>query len=339
MADSDGLRVLGLVAMLGVAFFAVRYATGASVSSSSADAGFLRSLVPSLQLRERDLGGAAEARKDFCRIFRSQRPGDTNGSVFLVTDGDGAVAGAATSPQPVIGVLAKGSGVLDNLEIEGARRAFRERLYAMLDARGMAPVAVLGLDANSPQMVSFASTVERQLTISAGMKVLEASCWFPMYAEFLQPRFVIVVSEMSRCVKVVTYAYVGNNSRGDRPTTKHTDWVCRIVTSNLLLGAAAALGSAAGQLFEAYIGTADAPTLHDAQELELQLQGLTVAGEGVLAAVEAESAAALSAAKGHLDAAAEAKVSALAGNLAEASTTPLLKVAAPGLDGLGLGFA
>ena len=244
MADSDGLRVLGLVAMLGVAFFAVRYATGASVSSSSADAGFLRSLVPSLQLRERDLGGAAEARKDFCRIFRSQRPGDTNGSVFLVTDGDGAVAGAATSPQPVIGVLAKGSGVLDNLEIEGARRAFRERLYAMLDARGMAPVAVLGLDANSPQMVSFASTVERQLTISAGMKVLEASCWFPMYAEFLQPRFVIVVSEMSRCVKVVTYAYVGNNSRGDRPTTKHTDWVCRIVTSNLLLGAAAALGSA-----------------------------------------------------------------------------------------------
>ena len=51
---------------------------------------------------------------------------------------------------------------------------------------------------------------------------------------------------------------------------------------------AAALGGAAGQLFEAYIGTADAPTLHDAQELELQLQGLTVAGEGVLAAVEAD---------------------------------------------------
>ena len=246
MAEGDGAlySVLGLVAVLGVAFVAVRYARGASGSHGSADDGFLRTLVSSIQLRERDLGGGPEAAKDFCRIFRSQRPGDTDGSIFLVTDGDGAVPGAATSPQPVIGVLAKGSGVLDNLEIEGARLAFRERLYAMLDDRGMAPVAVLGLDANSPQMVSFASTVARQLTISAGMKVLEASCWFPMYAEFLQPRFVIVVSEMSRCVKVVTYAYVGNNSRGDRPTTKHTDWVCRIVTSNLLLGAAAALGSA-----------------------------------------------------------------------------------------------
>ena len=74
-------------------------------------------------------------------------------------------------------------------------------------------------------------------------------------------------------------------------------------------------------------------------DLESQRVALVNAYTTQLAAVEAESAAALSAAKGHLDAAAEAKVSALAGNLAEASTTPLLKVAAPGLDGLGLGFA
>jgi hypothetical protein len=60
-----------------------------------------------------------------------------------------------------------------------------------------------------------------------------------------QPRFVIVVSELAKCVKVVTYAYVGSGSRGDRPTTKHTDFICRIVTSNLLLSAAAANPGAA----------------------------------------------------------------------------------------------
>ena len=49
-------------------------------------------------------------------------------------------------------------------------------------------------------------------------------------------------------------------------------------------------GGAIGQLFEAYIGAADAPTLHDAQELELQLDGLTTAGERLLAADAASQA-------------------------------------------------
>lgn len=186
----DQFIAASFVLLIGAAALYYVVAQRASSSSScSLDAAFLSTLVRTVQLREKDLGGTAEAKKDFTRIFRSQSPSDGDASVFLVTDGDGAVPGAAVAPQPVIGTFERSSsGALDAREVEGARTAFRAALYGMLDARGLAPVHSLGLDCNSPQMCAFAAAVERQLTISAGMRVLEASCWFPMHAEFLQVR-------------------------------------------------------------------------------------------------------------------------------------------------------
>ena len=74
------------------------------------------------------------------------------------------------------------------------------------------------------------------LTVSVGFRVSMDEAGSPI---FLQPRYVLLTDSNRKSLRVVTYAFVGNldSVRGDRPDTKFTPYLCRIVTSNLLRSA------------------------------------------------------------------------------------------------------
>ena len=115
-----------------------------------------------------------------------------------------------------------------NAEVVGVATAdFRSRVMtpALLAAGGAAAAAA----ENDATLAFLCERVIGSCTVGAGMDALTQHECMP---QMFQSKYAVLISPSA--VRVLTYGFIGDPVGGDRPDTKHTPFVLRLLTENLL---------------------------------------------------------------------------------------------------------
>ncbi len=161
----------------------------------------------------------AESARDFTRAFGGCKDGKGDILAMGLEELE-----ARAGPTPVICGLQQ-TGVNAN-DTALATADFRQSTVS-------AALAAAGIYCSPMKLVELSARLIGNLTVGAAMDVLVQMECIP---QMFQNKYVILVSAAAQVesVRVLTYGFIGGPESGDRPDMKHTPFMLRLLTENLL---------------------------------------------------------------------------------------------------------
>jgi hypothetical protein len=150
-----------------------------------------------------------ESRRDFARFFLANKADIMR---FGVDDDDGPTPITSTTPY---------SGSVSDDVTEQAVNEFQGHLNDAIVSANI----ILSTEA----LETLCSRVIEHMTVSPGIKLVTE---FEVSPSLLQPKFILLID--STKVRVVTYMFIGEPIKGDRPDRKYTPYILTILTDDLL---------------------------------------------------------------------------------------------------------
>lgn len=193
----------------------------------------MNSLKPNPDSFMYELGSTSESRRDFQRIYKC-------GNISIMT---------STGCKDITGMK---EFEMTDKTVESTAASFftNDIVPALCDA-------AIKVDPAAPNLVLWGKATEADsatielfdriigsMAIGPGLQLLE-KLNLPM--QMHQPKRILIVSprhseEVLASVRVLTYGFVGGPATGERPDTKSTPYMLRLLTENLLLGHEAGKG-------------------------------------------------------------------------------------------------
>ena len=200
--------------------------------------GALPGLLQSRGRSSHQMAAHAESARDFTRAFSGCTAGKGDILLLVATSG-GEPPPRAEPPAHIVCSAPATHGDVSAPIVDAATAAFRTGVLkpALLAAGGAELGAVAG---NDKALASLCARVIGSCTVGAAMDVLMEHGCMP---QLFQNKYVVLISgdgggsgSGDATVRVLTYGFVGDPTGGDRPDTKHTPYVMRLLTENLLVG-------------------------------------------------------------------------------------------------------
>lgn len=171
-----------------------------------------------------------ESARDFTRVFSGCTSGKGDLLLLVVT----SAAEPSSQPEPPTRIVCSSPAAHGDVTapvMDAAISEFRASvLRPALVAAGGSGLAAVAQSAEA--LASLCARVVGSCTVGAAMDLLLDHSCMP---QLFQNKYVILVSgDEDAAVRVLTYGFVGDAIGGDRPDTKHTPYVLRMLTENLL---------------------------------------------------------------------------------------------------------